>query len=35
MNNYITGAAIRRLREKKGRTQAELAEAIGVSSKAR
>ncbi|MBQ5754058.1 MAG: helix-turn-helix domain-containing protein [Oscillospiraceae bacterium] len=34
MDTYITGAAIRRLREEKGLTQAELAERIGVSSKA-
>lgn len=34
MNHYLTGATIRRLREEKGRTQAELAQAIGVSSKA-
>lgn len=34
MNNYITGAAIKRLREGKGLTQAELAGQIGVSDKA-
>ena len=34
MDTYITGAAIRRLREEKGLTQAELAERIGVSGKA-
>ena len=34
MNTYITGATIKRLREEKGITQAELAEQIGVSSKA-
>ena len=34
MNSYVTGAAIKRLREKKGVTQTELAERIGVSSKA-
>lgn len=34
MNNYITGAAIKRLREAKGMTQNELAKRIGVSSKA-
>ena len=34
MDNYITGAAIRRLREEKGITQSQLAEEIGVSSKA-
>ena len=34
MNNYITGAAIKQLREAKGMTQAELAEKLGVSGKA-
>lgn len=34
MNSYITGAVIRRLREQKGLTQAELAVKIDVSSKA-
>ncbi|MDD6145967.1 MAG: helix-turn-helix domain-containing protein [Oscillospiraceae bacterium] len=34
MNTYITGATIKRLREGKGLTQAQLAEEIGVSSKA-
>ena len=34
MDNYITGATIKRLREEKGLTQTELAEQIGVSSKA-
>ena len=34
MDNYITGAAIKRLREAKGLTQTELAKQIGVSSKA-
>ncbi|MBR5262699.1 MAG: helix-turn-helix domain-containing protein [Clostridia bacterium] len=34
MDNYITGATIRRLREAKGITQSQLAEKIGVSSKA-
>ena len=33
MNTYITGAAIRALRESKGLTQAKLGERIGVSSK--
>ena len=33
MNTYVTGAAIKALREKRGMTQAELAEKIGVSSK--
>ena len=33
MNTYVTGPAIREFREKKGLTQAELAEKIGVSSK--
>ncbi len=34
MDNYITGATIKRLREAKDITQAQLAEKIGVSSKA-
>ena len=34
MDNYITGATIRRLRETKGITQSQLTEEIGVSSKA-
>ena len=34
MDNYITGTTIKKLREEKGITQAELAEKIGVSSKA-
>lgn len=34
MNTYITGAVIKRLRENKKLTQGELAEKIGVSSKA-
>ena len=34
MNTYITGQTIKRLRESKGLTQTELAEQIGVSSKA-
>ena len=34
MDNYITGATIRHLRETKGITQSQLAEEIGVSSKA-
>lgn len=34
MNTYVTGAVIKRLREAKGLTQNELAEKIGVSSKA-
>lgn len=34
MDNYITGATIKALREKKSMTQTELAEKIGVSSKA-
>ena len=33
MDNYITGTTIKKLREEKGITQAELAEKIGVSSK--
>jgi len=34
MDTYITGAAIKQLREKRGMTQAELADQIGVSGKA-
>lgn len=34
MNNYITGATIKRLREEKEITQSQLAEQIGVSGKA-
>lgn len=34
MDQYITGSAIRRLREEHKLTQAELAERIGVSDKA-
>ena len=34
MNTYITGAVIKRLRETKNLTQTQLAEKIGVSSKA-
>ena len=34
MNNYVTGAVIRKLREKKGITQSALAEKINVSDKA-
>lgn len=34
MNTYITGATIKALREKKGLTQNELAEQVGVSAKA-
>ena len=34
MDTYITGATIKKLREKKGITQAELADMLGVSSKA-
>ena len=33
MNNYVTGAAIRALREKQHLTQAQLAERISVSDK--
>ena len=33
MNNYVTGAAIRTLREKQHLTQAQLAERISVSDK--
>ena len=34
MDSYITGATIKQLREKKGLTQTQLAETLGVSSKA-
>ncbi|MBQ0083420.1 MAG: helix-turn-helix domain-containing protein [Clostridiales bacterium] len=34
MNNYITGAMIKRLREEKGLTQSALADLLGVSGKA-
>ena len=34
MNTYITGSVIRRLRENKNMTQTELADKLGVSSKA-
>lgn len=34
MNSYVTAATIKKLREAKGMTQLQLAEAIGVSSKA-
>ena len=34
MDNYITGSTIKRLREAKGMTQLQLADEIGVSSKA-
>ena len=33
MNTYVTGAAIKQLRERKTMTQAELAEQLGVSAK--
>ena len=33
MDTYITGSTIKNLREKKGITQAELSEILGVSSK--
>ena len=33
MNQYVTGAVIKELREKKGMTQAELAECLSVSDK--
>lgn len=34
MNTYVTGAAIKKLRERKGLTQSQLADQIGVSDKA-
>lgn len=34
MDTYVTGATIKRLREKKGITQAQMADTLGVSSKA-
>lgn len=34
MNTYVTGATIKAIREEKGLTQAQLAETIGVTSKA-
>lgn len=34
MDNYITGATIKRLREEKGITQSQLADLVGVGSKA-
>lgn len=34
MNSYVTGQTIKKLREEKGITQSELAEKIGVTSKA-
>ena len=34
MNSYVTGPVIRRLREARGLTQAELADKLGVSAKA-
>ena len=34
MDNYVTGATIKRLREKKDMTQSELADKIGVTAKA-
>ena len=34
MDTYVTGITIKTLREKKGLTQTELAEVLGVSSKA-
>ena len=33
MNTYVTGGAIKSLRESRNLTQAELAEQLGVSSK--
>lgn len=34
MDNYITGAAVKRLREARRMTQAQLAQRLGVSDKA-
>ncbi len=34
MNNYITAAVIKNLRERRGLTQTQLGNAIGVSGKA-
>lgn len=34
MDQYVTGGAIRRLREERGLTQAKLAERLDVSAKA-
>mgnify|MGYP001367784051 CR=1 FL=1 len=34
MDHYITGSAVRQLREKRGITQAQLADIVGVSNKA-
>ena len=34
MDTYITGATIKTLREKKGITQTQLADVLGVSGKA-
>ena len=34
MDTYVTGLTIKKLREKKGLTQTELADMLGVSSKA-
>ena len=34
MNTYITGSVIKKLREKRGFTQLQLAENIGVTAKA-
>ena len=34
MNTYVTGSTIKKLREARGMTQAQLAERIGVSDKA-
>ena len=34
MDTYVTGITIKNLREKKGLTQTELADILGVSSKA-
>ena len=33
MNQYVTGAVIKKLRQKNNRTQAQLADRLGVSDK--
>lgn len=34
MNTYITGQTVKKLRERRGMTQSQLAEQLGVSDKA-